>query len=101
MAVMHSNSCGPTEVSLFRSLFRGRTDVFGTYDARTGNVRQVKAPVTDAVLAAHLAGQQPYGVYLLTGDRTAAAVIDFDDPDLNPVVDCVDHARSYGLPGYI
>lgn len=101
MAAVRSNPCGASELAQFRSLFTGRADVFGTYDLQTGAVRQVKAPVTDAVLAAHLAGKQPYGVYLLNGDRTAAAVVDFDTPDLNPVVDCVDHARSYGLPGYI
>jgi hypothetical protein len=90
-----------SRIAAFRSLFSGRTDVYGTYDPRTGQVRQIKAPVTDRVIRAHLTGRQPFGVYLLTEDRVSAAVVDFDVPDLDPVLTFVDHAQGYELACYI
>jgi hypothetical protein len=72
-------------VAIFQSLFSGRKDVYGTY--RAGTVRQVKAAVTDQVILAHLQGEQPYGVYLLTGDRTGAVVVDFDRKELESPVE--------------
>ena len=66
------------KIDLFRRTFRGRTDVYGTYDLRTGRVRQVKKSVTRDVILAHLRGEAPYGVYLLIDDRTHAVVADFD-----------------------
>ncbi|MEM1355032.1 MAG: hypothetical protein AAGH88_09125 [Planctomycetota bacterium] len=89
------------KLTLFRGCFSGRTDAYGTYDPATGRVRAVKAKVTRQVLLDHLRGRQPYGVYLLTGDTTRAAAIDFDHDDLNPVRECVGQARHYGLQGYV
>lgn len=67
------------KLAIFRACFSGRQDVFGTYDPRSGRVCQVKAPVTDQVMLQHLKGTQPFGVYLLTGELTRAAVADFDE----------------------
>ena len=89
------------KLALFRSLFSGRSDVYGTYDPVSGKSRQVKAPVTDRVLHDHLAGKQPYGVYLLVEDRTQAIVVDFDEDDPTPGMDFLKAAEHYGLHAYI
>ena len=69
------------KITIFRSCFTGRDDIYGTYDPATSRAWQMKAPVTDKVLLRHLQGIQPYGVYLLCGDRTGAVVADFDEED--------------------
>lgn len=89
------------KVAIFKSLFTGLRNVYGTYDLRTGRVRQVKAPVTDDVLLAHLTGRQPYGVYLLVGDRTGALAADFDEDDLHLPMSFVACAQRHGLSAYI
>jgi len=89
------------KVAIFKGLFTGLRNVYGTYDPRTGRVRQVKAPVTDDVLLAHLAGRQPYGVYLLVGDRTGALAADFDEDDLHPPTSFVACAQRHGLWAYV
>jgi len=86
---------------VFRSCFSGLVNVYGTYDLRTGRARQVKRPVTDDVLRQHLAGQQPYGVYLLVDDRTRAVVADFDESDPWPPLEFVRHAAHYGVHAYL
>jgi len=87
------------KVAIFQSLFSGRKDVYGTYDA--GTVRQVKAAVTDQVILAHLRGEQPYGVYLLTGDRTRAVAVDFDRQELDLPVSFVAACQEQSLSAYI
>ena len=88
-------------MSLFRSLFTGLKDVYGTYNPASGRASQVKAPVTDKVLLNHLTGRKPYGVYLLVKDRTRAIAVDFDtDSTLGPL-DFVDKAKHYEIPAYI
>ena len=89
------------KVALFRSCFSGIEDVYGTYEPETGRVRQVKQPVNDEVILRHLRGQQPYGVYLLIKDRTRALAVDFDENDLNPPMEFLAAAKSYGIPTYI
>lgn len=96
-----ANDATSRKVAIFRRLFSGLPHVYGTYDPATGVVRQVKAPVTDAVLLNHLTGRQPYGVYLLVGDKTRAVVADFDHDDLDPPMRFVEAARQYGLHAYI
>ena len=61
----------------------GLRNVYGTYDTKTCKVRQEKMTVTDEVILAHLTGKQSYGVYLLTGERTGALAVDFDQNDLS------------------
>ncbi|MBN2561520.1 MAG: hypothetical protein JXQ75_11380 [Phycisphaerae bacterium] len=89
------------KIAIFRACFTGLPHVYGTRDPRSGKITQVKAPVTDDVLQRHLAGHWHYGVYLLVGDRTRALVVDFDTPDLCPVIDFVDAAARYNLPTYV
>lgn len=89
------------KIAIFRRFFSGLPNVYGTCDPATGRIRQVKQKVKDAVFLAHLTGRQPYGVYLLVGDRTRAAVVDFDVPDLQPVMDVVAALRHYAMPAYI
>ena len=89
------------KIGLFRLHFSGATGAYGTYDPGTGRSWQVKRPVTDRVLLDHLLGRRPYGVYLLNGSRTRAAVVDFDDEDLGPGPELLNIALRYGLAGYI
>lgn len=89
------------KLDLFRRWFTGLRNTYGTYDPETGRSWQVKRSVTDEVLIRHLQGHQPYGVYLLTGDRTRAVVADFDNDDLSLVADFVARAAHYKLKAYI
>lgn len=89
------------KIEIFRRLFTGLDNVYGTYDKRTGKVRQVKEPVTDRVIRAHLAGEKSYGVYLLTGDKTRALAADFDEDELALPVAFQAGARRYGMSAYI
>ena len=88
------------KLAIFRSCFTGLTQAYGTYDLRTGRSRQVKEPVTDHVILCHLRGQQPYGVYLLMGNRTRALALDFDDDDLAAPIAFVRAAKRHGIPAY-
>ncbi len=89
------------KIRLFHVYFTGLPNVYGTYDLVTGRARQVKHPVTDRVILAHLQGKQPYGVYLLVGDRTRAVVADFDVDDLEQPMEFLASAERYGLAAYI
>lgn len=89
------------KLALFRRLFTGRTDAYGTYDPKTARVWQVKEPVTDAVLLAHLRGERPFGFYLLEGELTSALVVDFDDGDPKSPVQFSAAAGERGLPVHI
>jgi TOTE conflict system, Archaeo-Eukaryotic Primase domain len=95
---MRSNEA---KIRLYRSVFRGLEHVYGTYDPWTGRAWQVKRPVTDRIVLRHLLGRKPYGVYLLTGDRTAAAVADFDQEDITPAQEMVAASQRHGLPVYV
>ena len=89
------------KIKIFRGFFTGLKNVYGTYDTKTGKVHQVKELVTDDVLLAHLTGKQSYGVYLLTGDRTNALAVDFDDGQLCQPIAFQAGARRYGMSAYI
>lgn len=89
------------KIKLYRSFFIGLDNVYGTYDPETGTVRQAKEPVTDEVILAHLRGDQPYGVYLLTGDKTKALAVDFDEDELALPIAFVAGAKRYGMFSYI
>jgi len=64
-------------------------------------VKTEKKPVTSDVMLAHLRGQQPYGVFLLTGSVTRAVVADFDHEDREPLIAFRTQANRYGLAVYI
>ena len=100
MPVRHTRK-SEEKLRLFSSFFQGLTDVYGTYDPVTGRARQVKAPVTDKVLMAHLTGKQPYGVYLLVKNKTKAIAVDFDTQDHLPPIEFVAKAKHYDLSTYI
>ena len=89
------------KIRLFGQFFRTREDVYGTYDPATGRVWQAKAPVTERVLLEHLRGQQPYGPYLLQGNRTGFLVIDFDIDQSEPPARAAKEAETLGLAAYV
>jgi len=101
------------KLAIFRECFTGLTTAYGTYDPGTGRVRQVKRPVTEAVLLGHLQGKQPYGVYLLDGSRTRAVAVDFDveDPWLPlqfhrqaahyGIATCIERSKSKGWHAWV
>ena len=89
------------KIRLFRSLFTGLENVYGTYDCQSGKVRQVKEPVTEKVIANHLTGKQSYGIYLLVNDRTKAITADFDTHELRIPAQFIKTAQEYGIPAYI
>jgi hypothetical protein len=89
------------KIRIFRSLFSGLDEVYGTYDLHSGRSMQVKAAVTEEVILAHLSGRRPYGVYLLMNDRTRAIAADFDTKDPFPAKEFVSRATGYEIPAYI
>ena len=89
------------KIKLFRSLFSGLSNVYGTYDPKSGRSKQIKATVTDKVIFTHLTGRNPYGVYLLKKDRTCAIVADFDSENRLPPIEFVSLAKHYGIKAYI
>ena len=98
----HKNEKSTLEkLSLFKSLFTGLKNVYGTYDPDSGRVSQVKAPVTEKVLLAHLTGRKPYGVYLLVKDRTYAIAVDFDTNIILEPVKFVARAKHYSISAYV
>jgi len=88
-------------VNIFRSLFFGQPDVYGTYDSTTGRARVVKARVTDKVIWSHISGIQPYGVFLLVKDRIRAIAIDFDTKIRMTPADFVFRSKHYSISAYI
>lgn len=89
------------QVRLFRAVFAGRADVYGTYDPGTGRAWQVKSAITDDVVKAHLSGRQPLGLYLLLKDTIWASVVDFDKDEASTPLAFVAHLRELGLTGYV
>ncbi len=89
------------KLTIFRRLFSGLPGAYGSYDLSTGKVRQVKEPVTDQVLLAHLKGEQPYGVYLLMKDMIRALAVDFDANELCYPLTFQAEARRHNLVSYI
>lgn len=89
------------KIGLFRRYFSGLQHVYGTYNPADGKSWQVKRSVTNDVIAKHLAGREPYGVYLLNGDVTRAVVTDFDAQDANPPLAFIDGCQRYGIHAYL
>ena len=89
------------KIKIYKSLFTGLRNVYGTYDTKTGRVRQEKKKVTDEVILAHLRGKQSYGVYLLTADKTGTLAVDFDQDKLSSPMSFVAGAKRYGMSAYI
>jgi len=89
------------KLDLFRACFSGLPHIDGTYEPPSGDVRQVKRPVTDRVFLDHLQGRAPYGVYLLIGDQTRAVVADFDADDPSPPLAFLNRAREMQIEAYL
>ena len=89
------------KLRIFRGLFSGLNHAYGTYDPSTGDSWQVKQAVTDEVILAHLAGRQPFGLFLLVKDQVRAIAVDFDSQERQAPLAFVTRARHYGLQAYI
>jgi hypothetical protein len=89
------------KIAIFSKRFTARTDVYGTYDLKTGKTYQKKETVTKNVLLNHLLGRTPYGMYILIKDRASVAVIDFDDHDRNGPVEFIQQAKHYNISAYL
>lgn len=102
------------KIALFRSLFRGREDVFPRYwenaatqksgyaPAKNGEREKTFLPVTDSVIEDHLRGRHMIGVYPLLPDDTCwFLAADFDEAEwMDDVTAFVSTARECGLaPG--
>ena len=73
-----------TEVEMFKTLFEGRTDAYGSWEGGS-----VKSVVTEETFANHLQGKELIGIYPLTlGNTVKWGCSDID-------VDDIDSARTY------
>jgi hypothetical protein len=85
------------KVKLFKSIFRGRDDVYGF-----GEGLRVKQPLTSGVILRHLEGKHRLSIYPLLPDNTTfLAVADIDDLDLQAMQAYLDVARTYEVPTYL
>lgn len=89
------------QLRVFGSLFVGRRDVYGTYNLSNKRVWQVKEPVTEDVLTAHLNGVRPCGIYPLVRDTIRMAAVDFDVDDQTLPAGFVSRLCDLGLPAYL
>ena len=89
------------KIKVFRDLFHGLKNVYGSYDIQTCRSYQVKKPVTDKVILNHLLGKRPYGAYLLVKDKIRAIVSDFDTDNRLTPMEFISSAKHYGLEAYI
>lgn len=101
------------QIRLFRSIFRGRTDVYAIRWERGGKkgyfpVRKPFSPMsydplTDSVIKRHLTGEHTIGMYpMLSDSHVYFTAIDFDASDwwkaCSEVFRCF---SKYGIPSYI
>jgi len=98
------------QFSLYRSLFRARTDVFARFWVDFSGKKSGYKPVyslnhqpqalTDQVIESHLTGKEVIGVYPLFSDNTTALLaFDFDGENwLETTRKVTGIARSYDLP---
>ncbi len=116
--LIDARSSSEAKITLFRSLFAGREDVYAVRweNRRTGktgwspavvggwanarNPDREHLPLGDGVLEAHLTGQVHVGLYpLLRGDTCRLLACDFDGPTWPlDAVAYVDAARATGIP---
>ncbi len=89
------------KIEIFKSFFNGLDQVYGTYDISTGKACQVKSPVTDQVVLAHLSGKSPYGIYLLNDDKITSLAVDFDVDEICLPISFVAGAKRFGMFAYI
>jgi hypothetical protein len=93
------NSIGNTRLRLFRSLFVAREDAHATY-ARE-RIVALREPLSDGVLAAHLAGTCRVGTYLITANgKSPFLVIDVDVHEKSLVRTILKRLRAMKVTGY-
>ncbi|MFC1607949.1 hypothetical protein ACFL47_08265 [Candidatus Latescibacterota bacterium] len=90
-----------SKINIYKSVFQGLKEVYGTYDPVTGNHWQVKEKITDNIIYSHLKGDQPYGFYPLNGKITSVGIVDFDEPDPEKPLAFYSFAKDWGFPAYI
>lgn len=103
----------PLRINLFRSLFRGRTEVYARYWLNTDtnksgyspiySLNKKSEPLTEAIIHQHLEGRELVGLYPLLSDNTCFFLaIDFDGPGwLTQAVSVINVARKSLLPVYL
>ena len=116
-----SNFSSGEKIKLFRTLFRGREDVYAVFwfSERTGkkgyspacedpwSTRKGKAkrylPLTDKVILSHLTGEQIVGVYPLLKDDTCwFLACDFDKEGwMLDALAFLNICKDYGVPAYL
>lgn len=100
---MPSSARVAEKIAVFRSLFRGREDVFARYWDNPGTGKSgyapVRLPLDDAVIEDHLRGRHTIGVYpLLHDDSCWFLAADFDEAEwMDDVAAFVSTARESGL----
>ena len=84
-------------VDLFMSLFRGRTDVWGSVTGKSN-----KEIVTRLNYEAHLDGKVSLGIYPLLDDgKCYFAAIDLDEKDFSKMLLIRNHLNDLGVKSYI
>ncbi|GAI87007.1 unnamed protein product, partial [marine sediment metagenome] len=84
-------------VEAFQTLFRGRTDVWGSVEGRCN-----KETVTLEHYARHLLGETSLGIYPLLNDGTCHFfAIDIDEKDFNKALAIRNELRDNSIPVYI
>ncbi len=103
------------KITLYKSLFIGRTDVFaqhwvswdgqkkGWFPVHTDRTNSVYAKLTDSALEQHLRGDKTIGIYpLLTNNTSWFVVADFDGERWKKEVEAIVLiAKEYDLPTYV
>lgn len=101
------------KITLFRSLFRGRENVFAKYWAVPNSSKSGYSPVyrlndkqnslNDSVILSHLQGKELIGIYpLLSDNSTYFLAIDFDGVNwLTESTKLVNIAKTHDLPCYL
>ncbi len=84
-------------VDAFSSLYRGRTDAWGSVKGMS-----VKEPVTEANYRAHLEAKTSLGVYMLLDDGTCHfAAIDIDEKSFDKALAIKNELKKRGISAYI
>jgi|GEM_PF-2115768 len=86
-----------SKVKLFKSIFRGRDDVYGF-----GEGLRIKQPLTSGVILRHLEGRHRLSIYPLLPDNTTFfAAVDINETDLQKIQAYLDVAHTYEVPTYV
>ena len=95
---------GKTKLEIFKSVFRGREDAYGT--EQNGKYIKIDKELSDAVLQNHLQGKTRIGQYplappILDGTGVYWAVVDIDERVLQDAIDVRSSLAELGIEAYI